>query len=205
MALSSEQGAYLVSLARRTVETTTTERRPPRREELPPWPEADAFLKEPRGAFVTLTDGEGSLRGCIGLPYPVRPLWEAVVEAAGGAAARDPRFDRVTPGELPSLRVEVSALTVPQPLRCKTAELPSHVKVGTDGLIVSGEGTSGLLLPQVAAEMNLSPEDFLSLTCQKAGLQPGAWRTGRVEVLSFQAEVFGETTAPGTSGEVRAE
>jgi uncharacterized protein (TIGR00296 family) len=203
--LSMEQGALLVSIARRTIETVVVEGRVPGQEELfRSGKVADDFLKSLRGAFVTLTNPDGGLRGCIGVPYPVKPLEEAVVHAAVGAATRDPRFPKVTASELGSLRVEVSALTAPETIGCRAVELPSHVRVGTDGLIVIGMGTSGLLLPQVATEMGLTPDEFLSLTCQKAGLLPDAWLTGDLEVRRFQAEIFAESTPRGVVGGPRA-
>jgi len=164
----------------------------------------DEFLDVTRGAFVTLSRLDGGLRGCIGIPYPVRPLGEAVFDAAVGAATRDPRFPRVEAHELDSLTVEVSALTAPETIEAGPLELPKHVRVGTDGLIVSGMGTSGLLLPQVATEMALTSEAFLSLTCEKAGLFPDAWLTSKVRVLRFQAEVFAEATPRGVVGELKA-
>jgi uncharacterized protein (TIGR00296 family) len=127
----------------------------------------------------------------------VKPLREAVVHAAVGAAMHDPRFQRVQVSELDSVIVEVSALTEPEMIDCTALELPKHVRVGKDGLIVSAPMTSGLLLPQVATEMKLTPEKFLSLTCQKAGLLPDAWLMSDVEVRRFQAEIFVEETPRG--------
>ena len=51
-------------------------------------------FSEKRGVFVTLTK-QGQLRGCIGFPYPVMPLGDAIEDAAVAAALEDPRF----PGE----------------------------------------------------------------------------------------------------------
>jgi uncharacterized protein len=205
MTLSLEQGAHLVSIARKTIDTVVVDGRAPRDGDLPSWSEGtDGFLKAHRGAFVTLTNPHGELRGCIGLPYPVKPLWEAVVHAAVGAATRDPRFPSVREQELDSLTVEVSALTEPEVVECRAHELPDHVRVGRDGLIVSGMGTSGLLLPQVAIELGLAPNVFLSLTCEKAGLLPDAWLREEVQVRRFQAEVFAEATPRGAVGEPRA-
>jgi uncharacterized protein len=203
VALSLRQGTLLVSIARQAVDSAV-ERfplgpvRPAARDE------NDGFLAVNRGAFVTLNKLDGSLRGCIGIPYPVKPLGEAVFEAGVGAATRDPRFPRVEANELDSLTVEVSALTEPQALDGPPVELPKRVRIGIDGLIVSGMGTSGLLLPQVASDMRLTPEAFLSLTCEKAGLFPDVWSTTRVKVLRFQAEVFGEATPRGAVGELKA-
>jgi len=205
MTLSLEQGSFLVSVARKTVDVVVTEGRAPRDDELPSWRGgADDFLRSKRGVFVTLTEREDALRGCIGLPYPVKPLLEAVVFAAIGAATRDPRFPPVTGPELDSLKVEVSALTEPEKVDCNVIDLPDRVRIGTDGLIVSGLGRSGLLLPQVAADMALTPDDFLSLTCEKAGLLNDAWLTPEVEVRRFQAEVFAEATPRGDVAELKA-
>ena len=106
---------------------------------------------EKRGVFVTLTE-RGELRGCIGLPYPVMPLGQAIREAAVSAALQDPRFPPVEPGDLPKIRVEVTVLSVPSPLSGSPKERETCVRVGTHGLIAQGFGRSGLLLPQVATE-----------------------------------------------------
>ena len=76
--------------------------------------------------------------------------------------------------------------------------------MGSDGLIVSDGLTSGLLLPQVAVEYGLGPEDFLSQTCLKAGLPPDAWQSEGVHVQRFQAEVFAEESPREVVGEPKA-
>jgi uncharacterized protein len=189
MALTDEQGGQLVSLARSAVDRFTmgAEIKSGGTWEHP-------FLNEHRGAFVTLKEGNGDLRGCVGLPYPVKPLGDAVVHAAVSAAAYDPRFSRVMENELDHILVEVSALTAPERLAYgKATELPRLIRLGVDGLIVSAPGASGLLLPQVATELKLGAEEFLSDTCMKAGLMPDAWLTDKITVHRFQAEVFSET------------
>ncbi|MDA4135250.1 MAG: TIGR00296 family protein [Thaumarchaeota archaeon] len=193
MLLTEEEGTILVRLARSTVDNFVKEAGTPEEEK---W---DAeFLFEERGAFVTLKKLDGELRGCIGFPYPVKRLGDAVVEASISAAAHDPRFPPVLPDELDGLLVEVSALTRPQKIVYRSPkELPAMVRVGTDGLIVSAAGAGGLLLPQVATEYHMGPEEFLSQTCVKAGLMPDAWLTDRVTVQRFQAEVFGEGSPRG--------
>lgn len=193
MPLTKEQGEELVRLARSTVDGFV------RGEDIGSSEvNAEPFLREVRGAFVTLKNVDGSLRGCIGFPYPVKELGEAVVEAAISAAAYDPRFPKVEPAELDGLLVEVSALTKPVKIEHSSPkDLTKHVKIGVDGLIISNSMTSGLLLPQVATEYKLTAEDFLSDTCLKAGLAADAWLTGGVTVQKFQAEVFSETSPRG--------
>lgn len=194
MALSTQQGEYLVRTARRVIETTVVQRSVPTWAELPKPEGPGGFLDERRGAFVTLTKA-GGLRGCIGVPYPTKPLGIAIIEAASGAATRDPRFDPVRPAELPSIMLEVSALTAPVAIPGQPDKRHTHVMVGRDGLIVSGRGTGGLLLPQVATDFDVDAPTFLAMTCEKAGLPNYAWLSPDVQVSRFQAEVFSEASS----------
>jgi uncharacterized protein (TIGR00296 family) len=182
--LTREDGALAISLARSAVEHAVRGRRcvPPT---LPP------IFEQKRGIFVTLKK-QGLLRGCIGLPYPVMPLSEGIVEAGGSAALDDPRFPPVTPEELDSIELEVTVLTTPQPLLGSPAQRPEMVKVGIHGLLVKGYGMSGLLLPQVPVECSWSSREFLSHTCVKAGLPPEAWKTPDVQVYTFEGQIFCE-------------
>jgi len=182
--LSAEEGAAALGLARQALEAAV------RNESfcLPPLP---PVFREKRGVFVTLTDG-GELRGCIGLPYPVMPLEQALPEAAASAALQDPRFPPVEPEELPKIRVEVTVLSVPAPLSGPPEDRESCVRVGVHGLIVQGLGRSGLLLPQVATEYSWTACGFLDHTCVKAGLPPGSWKSPRTEVLTFEGQIFHE-------------
>jgi uncharacterized protein len=156
-------------------------------------------FEEKRGAFVTLKrHPSGDLRGCIGYPLPILPLRLAVARAAVAAATEDPRFPPVASEELPWLTVEVSVLTVPEPVPgSRPADRLAEVTVGRDGLIVEGYGTSGLLLPQVGPEQGWDARELLEGTCEKAGLPPDAWRDPRVRVLRFRADVFAEASPRG--------
>jgi uncharacterized protein len=182
--LSAAEGARAVALARAALEAGV------RGEKFVPPVLPDLFY-EKRGVFVTLTE-DGELRGCIGLPYPVRPLAEAIQEAAVSSALQDPRFLPVEPQDLPRIKVEVTVLSVPEPLEVPPEQMESCVKVGVHGLIVQGKRRSGLLLPQVATEYRWTSCEFLDHTCVKAGLPPGSWRSPDVQVLTFEGQVFHE-------------
>jgi uncharacterized protein (TIGR00296 family) len=182
--LSISEGATAVILARQALEAGVKgERFAP-----PPLPQV---FYEKRGVFVTLNEG-GTLRGCIGLPYPVRPLVEAIQEAAVSAALQDPRFLPVEPEDLPKIRVEVTVLSVPEPVEVPPEQRESCVEVGVHGLIVQGRRRSGLLLPQVATEYRWTACEFLDHTCVKAGLPPGTWKSPDVQVLTFEGQIFHE-------------
>ena len=139
------------------------------------------------GAFVTLNDRiTGALRGCIGEIMPMRPLVEAVAARAVDAALRDPRFSPVQERELPSLRVEVSALTPP-----KRVASWREIVLGRDGMTLEKSGRFAVFLPQVAPEQGWDLPTTLSYLSQKAGLASNAWRDGAT-FETFQAEVFHE-------------
>jgi MEMO1 family protein len=139
-----------------------------------------------RGVFVTLKK-LGSLRGCIGYVVGMKPLAEAVLDNSYNAAFRDPRFGPLTAVEMKDVIIEISVLTVPEPVRS-----PGEITVGRDGLIIERGGNRGLLLPQVATEQGWDRNTFLDQTCIKAGLRPGAWKEKDTKILKFRAEVFGE-------------
>ena len=146
---------------------------------------------EKRGVFVTLTE-DGELRGCIGYPYPVLPLGEALHDAAVSAAVRDPRFMPVRENELAALEFEVTILTPPELLTCSAADRPKNIEVGRHGLIIKDRGMSGLLLPQVATEYGWDAEEFLMHTCIKAGTDKNAWKRDDVSLYTFEGQIFSE-------------
>ena len=149
------------------------------------------IFDEKRGVFVTLTE-DGELRGCIGYPYPVLPLGEAIHDAAISAAVRDPRFMPVRENELTAIKFEVTILTPPELLKCSAAERPANIEVGRHGLIIKDRGMSGLLLPQVATEYGWNAEEFLMHTCIKAGTDKNAWKRDDVSLYTFEGQIFSE-------------
>lgn len=178
--LEPEERRWLLSLARRSIGARLVGRGLP--DEAP----ADGPLTVDRGAFVTLTDG-GRLRGCIGHVFATEPLWRSVRSNAVNAAFHDPRFPPVTEEKLPSLTIEISALS---PLW--EVASPDEILVGRDGLAIELGTHRGLLLPQVAGRYGWTAEEFLDQTCRKAGLGPGDWRDPSARIGAFSAEVFSE-------------
>jgi AmmeMemoRadiSam system protein A len=150
----------------------------------PPKPES-AELLEKRGVFVTLKS-RGMLRGCIGYVLPTVPLYLAVRDMAINSALRDPRFPPVAVAELSGIYIEISIMTLLQPV-----EDPGEIVVGEDGLVIEAGGRSGLLLPQVAPEQGWNREQFLEGICMKAGLPPDAYTREDAKLQKFQAHIFG--------------
>lgn len=182
--LTKSQGLQLLKLARKSIESFF-DKKPLKFEK-----EKKEFPKK-QGIFVTLTKNH-ELRGCIGFPYPTKPLAEAVVEAAQSAAFSDPRFAPLAKQELPKIKIEISVLTEPQLIQAAPQELPQAIKIGDDGLIVMFAGFSGLLLPQVAPEQKWDSLEFLRGTCIKAGLPAETWLNPACQIYKFQAQIFSE-------------
>lgn len=177
--LNSSQQKELLLLARNTIDLYLREKK----RFIHSTEEAE--LKRRSGAFVTIHK-EGKLRGCIGVIFPVKPLYETVVDCAISAATEDFRFEPLGLEELSESELEISVLSFP--------ELVKDVKeilVGVHGLIVSQDYYKGLLLPQVATEHHWDRETFLSHTCIKAGLLPDTWKKG-AKIEKFSAQVFSE-------------
>lgn len=182
--LTTEEGHLAIRSARGAIEHVVAKKPRPALDLTP------VFL-EKRGVFVTLNKNS-ELRGCIGLPYPVMPLGDAIEHAANAAALEDPRFPPVRKDELEQITVEVTILTVPVTLEGEPSDRPKKVVVGRHGLIVRGMGTSGLLLPQVATEYGWDATTFLDHTCMKAGLPGRCWTDPSVEILTFEGQIFTE-------------
>ncbi|MEW5735414.1 MAG: AmmeMemoRadiSam system protein B [Thermodesulfobacteriota bacterium] len=148
-------------------------------------------LSEKRGCFVTLHK-DGDLRGCIGTIEPVMSLVEAVEQNAVHAAFRDPRFAPLSADELPRVDIEISVLTVPEPLpHDGPDDLLKKLTPGKDGIILSRGGRRATFLPQVWEQLP-NPEVFLINLCRKAGFTPNCWRDPDVLVERYRVEYFGE-------------
>jgi len=182
--LSNEQRKRLLQIARESISSYVKDGR--RKE----FSETDPVLKEEFGAFVTLHE-RGELRGCIGNMIGEGPLYRTVADMAIEAAVGDPRFEKLSAGEVDNIDIEISVLS---PLkRVKGAE---DIKIPGDGVLVRKGYSSGVYLPQVADETGWSKEEFLTSLCaHKAGLQPDAWKDPATEMYKFTAEVFGEKEA----------
>jgi uncharacterized protein (TIGR00296 family) len=193
MRLTLEEGRRAVKLARKAIEEYLANRKIIKER-------LGGVFSQKRGVFTTLIK-HGELRGCIGFPYPIKRLDEAIIESAISAAVDDPRFEPVRLREMNEIIVEITILTEPEKINAKPQDLPKFVEIGKHGLLVKKGLFSGLLLPQVAVEFGFDSEEFLSQTCIKAGLPPDCWLTG-AEVYRFEGQIFKEVEPGGDVIEV---
>ena len=149
------------------------------------------------GVFVTINDKSG-LRGCIGFPFAIKKLSDALTDAAISASTEDPRFPSITQNELNNLVFEVTVLSDAEEISTSSPEeIIQEVKIGRDGLMIEKDSQSGLLLPQVPVEYNWDVVDFLNHTCHKAGLPNGSWKDKDTKISKFQGIIFRETLPNG--------
>lgn len=178
--LNEDEQQFLLQAARRTIVEYVTQGNPP---EISC---SSARLNEKCGAFVTLHEKSGALRGCIGYVEPIKPLVQTIIDMSIACSTRDPRFLPVTPDEFPNLELEISVLS---PL--VQIDDPAQILVGVHGLLVKKDYASGLLLPQVPVEFGWDRLRFLKETCRKAGLAPDAWKSPEAKLFVFSAQIFG--------------
>jgi AmmeMemoRadiSam system protein A len=187
--ISDEEKKALLASARETI-AAKLERREPFYTEIDALKQnRNSVLNEKCGAFVTLheSDGENSLRGCIGMISASAPLSQTVCVMAREAAFGDSRFPPLSAGELPRCRIEISVLSPME--RCAD---PGTVEVGVHGLYLCLEGRKGVLLPQVPVEQGWDRQEYLDYICVKAGLPPKSYAAHGAELYTFTAAVFGE-------------
>ncbi|HID43367.1 MAG TPA: TIGR00296 family protein [Archaeoglobaceae archaeon] len=187
--LTLSEGEIAVKLARKAIETYLSDK-------VVITDRYSGVFEEERGVFTTLNKNR-NLRGCIGFPYPIKRLDEAIIESAISAAINDPRFPPVALKEMDEISVEVTVLTPPEKLDVDKDKLPEYVEIGRHGLMVRSGYYSGLLLPQVAVEYNFDAEEFLTQTCMKANLPPDCWLMDEVEVFRFEGQIFQEKEPRG--------
>lgn len=183
--LNKKDQALLLKLARDAIEISFKDRDPD--------VSKVGHLTQLRGCFVTLHKDK-QLRGCVGFPKPIMPLFEQIIAASKAAAFEDSRFQPVSKNEVKDLSIEISILTRPELMKVKESdEYLKEIDIGRDGLIIQGE-SSGLLLPQVATEYNFDQKQFLECLSEKAGLSKDAWKNLDNKIYKFRAEIFSEDT-----------
>jgi AmmeMemoRadiSam system protein A len=168
----------LVELARQTIETYVREG-----QVIDPPDKLGPEMEQSAGAFVSLHDRHGQLRGCIGTFLPTRHnVALEVIHNAISAATRDPRFPPVAADELKGLNIKVDVLSAPEPVSG-----PQELDPKRYGVIVQaqqGWHRRGLLLPDLEGVDTV--EEQIRICRLKAGIDPEeAIEISRFEVVRY--------------------
>jgi len=186
MDLSLEEKEILLALARNSIESLFRKTDFDIKDKLNDYP----LFSSKSGAFVTLTIAE-NLRGCIGYIISSNPLHQTVAQAAVQAAIGDPRFPKLSEHEFDKIKIEISVLSEPFPMKSY-----DDIVIGKHGVILEAPRRA-LLLPQVPIEHNMDRDEFLSALCQKAGLYSEYWKEENLQMSLFTATVFSEDDLDG--------
>lgn len=134
-------------------------------------------LRRRQASFVTLSSGDGRLRGCCGATLPIDSLVEDLVTHAWRTAFDDPRFPPVESAELEGLRLEIALLTALQPIDASTrSKLLAGLVPGETGVLIGAGEHRSTFLPKVWQSLR-DPEEFLDQLLAKGRFPPGAWPT----------------------------
>ena len=147
-------------------------------------------MQEKRGVFVTIYK-KGMLRGCIGIPFPEKPLIEGLIEASV-EVCNDPRFPPLSENELKDIKIEVSILSDPKLIKTEPKNYKKFIEIGKDGLILRRGMREALFLPKVPIEQGWKLEEYLENLCLKAGLTADSWLDPDSKLYKFEAGVFSE-------------
>ena len=188
--LTEDQGRTLIHLARQTIEEYLgiAPASPVSPKELD-----DPALHEQLAVFVTLNK-RGQLRGCIGTLVGMESIVDGVRRHAVNAAFNDHRFSPVKAEEVAELEIDISVLTEPGCLEYVDADdLLGKLRPKVDGVILKHpSGAGATFLPQVWEQLPSTPL-FLGHLCRKAGLTEDEWRTGKLEIQTYQVQYFKES------------
>src|SRR6476661_1308185 len=193
--ISDEDGGHLVRLARDAVAMYL-------KDSITITFDSLKGCSEHTGVFVTLNyyskNKKGQLRGCMGLPFSDKNLYQSVIEASISASTQDPRFHPVTINELENIVFEVSILTPLVEIKVMNPEdYVNHIKIGRDGLVFRWKYKTGLLLPQVPVELNWSMEEYLYNICLKAGVSRDRLFGPESRLYRFEAIIYKESEPYG--------
>lgn len=179
--LSEDEKKTLLGIAREAIMARVNGTRPPAVNPS----KLTSRLKEPLGAFVTITI-DGSLRGCIGRFTSSDPLYQVVEAMAQESAFGDPRFPDLTAREYPEIKIEISVLG---PMK-KINDI-KEIEIGRHGIYIKKGMMSGTLLPQVASDRGWSVTEFLGYCARdKAGIGWDGWKNA--DIYIYEAYVFSE-------------
>ena len=179
--LAEQEQKIALQIVRETLQAAFEKKDYPLSADLP------KIFQENRGVFVTLKRGE-QLRGCIGNFQPDISLGQNIKDMALSAGFSDSRFTPLQKDELKDIEIEISVLSALQKITD-----PNIIVAGEHGVMVRKGRQGGVYLPQVAAEMGWTREEFLNSLCsEKAGLARDCWLDGSAELFIFTAQVFSE-------------
>ena len=115
-----------------------------------------------------------------------------MLRRAAQAPTEDDRLGALRPVELDRVHREIALLTVPHTLEyAAPADLRRLLRPGIDGVTLRQRFHRATFLPQVW-ETVPDPAEFLTRLCEKMDEPPDLWRQKKLDVETYQVEMFEE-------------
>jgi AmmeMemoRadiSam system protein A len=191
--LTSGQKSRLLAIARQSIASGIRTQEPLRVSA----DELVGALAAELASFVTLKQA-GKLRGCVGSLEANRPLALSVARAAFHAAFKDSRFAPLPFTELEQTQIEISVLSIPEPITCSSeADLLASLNPDKDGLLLEDCGQRVTFLPQVWERLP-DPESFVRQLKYKAGWSEDHW-SNTIRAYRYRSISFEETPIPDST------
>ncbi len=136
--------------------------------EIPP---LNHLMEEKYGLFVTWTNSDKTLRGCMGTTEPINNIIDSINYYAKIAAFKDPRFNPITKDEILIIKPSITLITPFKSIRSyKDIDLENH------GIMLEYDSKKALFLPKVAIEQGWNLTKTLEELCIKANLPKNTWQ-----------------------------
>ncbi|MDI6786149.1 MAG: AmmeMemoRadiSam system protein B [bacterium] len=149
--------------------------------------EKNPLLCHERGVYVTIKEGE-TTRGYLGYVLPIKPLYKAVSDSVIKAATEDLKYPPLNKKELSKVKIEISVLS-----NIEKINDFNLIEIGVHGIYLNKNWQSAIILPHVAKKNEWSKEELLKQVCQRAGLDPQAWKKDKeIDIYLFTAQTFSE-------------
>jgi AmmeMemoRadiSam system protein B/AmmeMemoRadiSam system protein A len=180
--LTGYEKKALLTLAREVLKNAFARKQGKGIEEALLLPIASPGVERITGAFVTLSDKNDALRGCVGRIRSNDPLSLVVAAMAKAAAFSDSRFLPLTKEELPGVGISISVLTKPSKI-----DDYNKIILSKHGIILSkkkrGLLSRSVFLPHVATSFGWDLSTTLRQLSKKARLDSEEYKDAQFEVF----------------------
>lgn len=179
--LSAEAENELLTMARDSLEAASAQARYDT-----PYPRSPELLKQ-RAVFITvLNRGDQRELASMGTFSAEQRLCIAATDAARMCAVgEDPQMEK----RLDSISARTATIELAVLKNQKVVGSWTEIKNGQGVLIARGTGRA-VVLPTTALRRHWSVEDMLAFACKRAGLRPDAYRNDKVDIITFDVDIY---------------
>ncbi|MBU1131920.1 AmmeMemoRadiSam system protein A [Patescibacteria group bacterium] len=144
----------------------------------------DSHFMQTAGVYVFLYQNNETV-GFAGYVIPTVSIWDAIAENVISAGTHNLGKSDILPEDLAGIKIEIAILSVPK--ECSFEEIEEN----KDGVIVEQGRYKATFPPQFWKEFP-AKEEFLTNLCEKAKIEPDAWKNFSTKLYKYGAIIFNE-------------